>query len=278
MMQFIKNGQPYLFTHVCSEDEVGKPMDFQEQKQLLVGNLLDIYSQCGMKASLYELSEEDLMDVTLERYDIRFPDICIDDFRNEKGVKAYYYVLPPNSEINIDKENVPERLRDSWVKVLYGTVYCLEKNTPDLFIKGASYASRYGSQALYPEQNNDNCTPMDSDEEIAKIYADAWINLDVESLYAITDKNLHYVSDFAFDDMASRDEYLRYLKGKFEAIRRANSIEKVQLAREREYGAWVVVVKQSLPNGNSMVGGFFIRTVNGLIQTIDLKELDMPDF
>lgn len=277
-MKFIRNGEPYIFTHKCKANEVGTQMNINEQKQMLVDNLLDIYGQCGTKAKRFQSPKKSFWNRLFGNNNIIYPDICIEDFHQGKGEKAYYYILPQNSNIIINKENVPCELKDSWIKVIYGSVFCMETHTPDVYIKGGSYASMYTSKALYPEQNNDNCTPIHSDQKLAKIFADAWVKLDIEPLYNIMDKDLHYDNDSVFDDMSSRAEYLTYLKSKFDIIRKLNSIKRVQLGRMGQDGDWMVVVKQILTNGEPIVCGLFIKTSKGLIKSISIREMDLPNF
>ena len=48
MMKFIQNSEPVVFMHHCDLTEKGQKMTEQEQRDLLVNNLMDIYARCAM--------------------------------------------------------------------------------------------------------------------------------------------------------------------------------------------------------------------------------------
>lgn len=274
-MKLIVNGEPYIFQHNCKSNEIGLPMNLQEKKDLLVQNLLDIYAKCRMKASAYPQKKSSFFERIFGGSKI-YPDIVIDDFHGSKGRKAYYYVLPKGNTLDISK--IPAEIQDSWVKIIYGSVFCLDKQQPELYVKGCSYASQYISEAIFPRQNNSQCTPKATDKELAEIYTKAWSSLDISSLYSILDKDFHYDNDSVFDDMSSRDEYLDYLKGKFNALQRTKSIVKVQMGRNGETGGWATIVKQIQNDVTPIVCGFFLEFSNGLIKSISNREMDLPNF
>ena len=98
------------------------------------------------------------------------------------------------------------------------------------------------------------------------------------NLYQILDKDFHYDNDSIFDDMASRDEFLDYLKGKFNTLRKTKSVIKVQLDKNGETGDWATIVKQIQNDGTPIVCGFFLKCSNGLINSISIREMDLPNF
>lgn len=273
-MKLIMNGEPYIFHHNCNINEKGLQMNFEEKRELLINNLLDIYGKCGMDAQAYQNHNLSFWKKIFNNK--IYPDIVINDFHSSKGCKAYYYVLPKGSTLDINR--IPTEIQGSWVKIIYGSVFCLDKQQSDLYIKGCSYASQYFSEAVFPKQNNSLCTPKSSDKELAEIYTKAWVELDITNLYQILDKNFHYDNDSIFDDMASRDEYLDYLKGKFNTLRKTKSVIKVQLGKNGETGDWATIVKQIQNDGTPIVCGFFLKCSNGLINSISIREMDLPNF
>ena len=119
---------------------------------------------------------------------------------------------------------------------------------------------------------------MMDDRELAEKYAAAWQNLDADSLSDILDKDFHYVNDSIFDEMSSREEYLDYLRGKFSVLRRTQSIQRVQLGRNGESGGWAVLIKQIQNDGSPIVCGYFVNSVAGRIKSVEVHEMDLPDF
>lgn len=274
-MKLIVNGEPYIFQHSCKSNEIGLHMNLQEKKELLINNLLDIYAKCGMNAEAYSKKSSSFLERLFKSNKI-YPDIVIDDFHASKGSKAYYYVLPKGETLDISK--IPAEIQNSWVKIIYGSVFCLDKQQPELYIKGCSYASQYISEAIFPRQNNSQCTPKTTDRELAEIYTKAWANLDISNLHSILDKDFHYDNDSIFDDMSSRDEYLEYLRGKFNSLHKTKSIIKVQLGRNGETGGWATIVKQMQNDGTPIVCGFFLECSNGLIKSISIRQMDLPNY
>lgn len=203
----------------------------------------------------------------------------IDNYHGTQGAKAYYIVLPKGTSLTgFNIEDIPQQMRNSYIKVIYGSVFCLEDQTPDKYKKGCHFAAQYLSQAINPPQKNDPLPNLYNDKELAILYAESWQKLDSSLLRDYLDKDFHYINDSVFDDMASRQEYLEYLEGKFKTLRRSQSIKKVQLGRNGESGPWIVLIKQIQNDGSPIVCGFFISSRNGRILSIEVHEMDLPDF
>lgn len=279
MMKFIVNGEPYVFQHKCTPSEKGSQMNQFEKKELLISNLLDIYRRCNMSASRYEKPKASFWQrLKGDSASTEYPDICIENFHGTKGVRAYYYVRPRGVEPKVNVDELPEDIKNSWVKIIYGSVFCLERQTPDDYVKGSHFAAQYISKAVCPIQANQSMNRMMDDRELAEKYAAAWQNLDADSLSDILDKDFHYVNDSIFDEMSSREEYLDYLRGKFSVLRRTQSIQRVQLGRNGESGGWAVLIKQIQNDGSPIVCGFFVNSVAGRIKSVEVHEMDLPDF
>lgn len=279
MMKLIINSEPYVFEHKCSNSERTKLMTFQEKKQLLIDNLLDVYSKCGTEAYAYPKPKVSVW----SRFagitnNTQYPDIVINNYHGLKGVTAYYYVFPKGEEEQIDLERIPEEIKSSWVKIISGSVFCLESQRPDYYIKGYHYVAQYESKAILPAQENLPLSQILTDKELAIVYTEAWKKLDTSRLVELLDKDFHYQSDVVFDDMSSREEYLDYLNGKFRTLRRTLSIQRVELGRNGENGEWTTLVKQIQSDGTPIVCGFFIKSDNGRIKSVHVHEMDLPEF
>lgn len=278
-MKHIINGEPYIYQHKCQSSENGKSMNEQEKRELLIDMLLTIYHRCNMHATKYEAPKKSFFQRLFGASSgIVYPDICIDDFKGTKGAKAYYYVRPQGNQFVVDTNNLPQEIQNSWVKVITGSVFCLERQQPDLYIKGASYASQFFSQAVLPKQTNQPLTAFKSDKELAEVFVSAWQQLDHTLLYDVLDKDFHYSCDAIFDDMSSRDEYLDYLQGKFNTLRRTQSVKRVQLGRNGETGDWSVLIKQIQTDGSQIVVGIFLKSANHRLVSASMYEMDIPDF
>lgn len=279
-MKFIQNGEPYVFEHKCSKTEKGQIMSDPEKREFLVNNLLDIYGRCNMAASRCLKPTLSFFDkIRGKKIPSIYPDIVIDNYHGTKGAKAYYIVLPKGTSLNgFNIEDIPQHMRGSYIKVIYGSVFCLEDQTPEIYKKGCHFAAQYLSQAINPPQVNGPLPNQYNDKELAELYAESWLKLDSSLLSDYLDKDFHYMNDSIFDDMSSRQEYLDYLEGKFKTLRRTQSIKKVQLGRNGESGSWIVLIKQIQDDGSSIVCGFFISSRYGRIVSIEVHEMDLPDF
>lgn len=279
-MRLIRNGEPAVFEHFCSASEKGKIMNDLEKRDFLVEDLLNTYKLCGMKVRLCEKPRQSFFAKLFgKKSNAFFPDIEIEDFMQSKGKRAYYIVLPKGTDIsNLDVSSFPEHIRNSYVKVIFGSVFCLEEQKPELYKKGSHFVAQYISKAITPIQKNEPLPKIFTDKELAEIFADAWQNLDTSQLKQVLDKDFHYSNDSVFDDMASREEYLDYLNGKFKTLRRTLSIKRVQLGRNGENGDWATIVKQIQTDGTPIVCGFFIKSSNGRIKSVEIREMDLPNF
>ena len=271
-----------MVNHVskCSQKEKGQIMTDLEKRDFLVCNLLDIYSKCNVLATRCRRPALSFLDKLKGKSVPSFyPDIVISNFHGSKEDTAYYIVLPEGTPIgNIHLEQLPYYMRNSYVKVIFGSVFCLESQSSENYIKGSQFVTQYRSLALLPVQTNNPLPRMLDARGLATLYAQAWQNLDASMLKDYLDKDFHYSSDFVFDDMASRDEYLNYLTEKFNTFKRVQSIRRVGLGRFGVPGTWTVLVKTVQDGGTTTVAGFFVESDCGRILSINVSEMDLPDF
>lgn len=253
-------------------------MNEHESRQLLIDNLLDIYRKCGMDAIQYKRNVSFFQKIFGSKDSTDYPDICIRNFRGDKGKCAYYYVRKKGDAPNININSLPAEIKSSWVKIIFGSVFCLEEQTPDIYMKGKNYAAQYKSQAVLPLQNNIALPRMLSDKELAQILASSYQNLDNSIVAPYLDKDMHYDNDSIFDDMASREEYIYYIDCKFKMWKENHSIKKVQLGRMGENGKWSVLIKQVDKYGIPTVVALITDSAYGRITNISIRLMDLPDF
>ena len=278
MMTFLKNGEPYVFKHQCSEQEKGCKMTEDEKREFFIQNLLDIYGQCNMTVERCPKPQLSMWQKLLgKKVPAYYPDLVIRNFHGSKGKNAYYIVVPDGTSLNIKLDAFPEEMKQSYVKVIYGSAFNFEHNEPNCFVKGDSYATRFTSKAVFPIQRNYPMTRILSDKELAQVVVHAWKRLNIVRLEDYLDKDFHYVSDFVFDEMSSRKEYIDYLMGKFVSLHRTNSISKVALGRNSETGEWSALIKQELSGRPAVIMGLSIKSKDGRIVSMRMSEMDMED-
>lgn len=78
-----------------------------------------------------------------------------------------------------------------------------------------------------------------NETELLIAYARAWNNLDTSYLHEILDENFEYNSQWVFETMHGKDNYIEYLGGKFETILKdPNSFPQAEMAYfELAFGA-----------------------------------------
>ena len=59
-------------------------------------------------------------------------------------------------------------------------------------------------------------------------YAVAWNTLDISLIEKLLASDFHYSSFWVYNEMTSAREYLEYLKGKFETLKRSGSVVKAE--------------------------------------------------
>lgn len=274
-MTFMQNEEPFVFGHECPPKQKGQMMTESEKREFLVRNLLDIYGRCGMSAHRCSKPPLSLFDrLKGKAVPAFYPDIAIDHFHGEHGQTAYYIVLPEGTDIDIDTEQLPEHIKNSYLKIIYGYVFCLDEQKPGLYKKGCSFVAQYKSKAVLPFQTNNPLSETLDAKELASLYANAWKRFDASILKDWLDKDFHYSSDCVFDDMASRDEYLDYLTGKFNTIRAAKSIKSVRVGRKGEPGLWPVIITQILDNGELESSCFLVRSRDGRIMSVSVHQME----
>lgn len=271
------NEEPFVFRHECPPKQKGQLMTESEKREFLVRNLLDIYGRCGMSAHRCAKPSLSLFDrLRGKTVPAFYPDIAIDNFHGVTGQTAYYIVLPGGTAMSFDMEQLPEHIKNSYLKIIYGYVFSLEEQKPDLYKKGYSFVAQYKSKAVLPFQTNNPLPETLNAKDLASLYATAWKSFDASILQDYLDKDFHYSSDCVFDDMSSRDEYLDYLTGKFNTIRTAKSIKSVRVGRKGEPGLWPVTITQILDNGELDSATFLVRSRDGRILSVSVQQMDSP--
>lgn len=122
--------------------------------------------------------------------------------------------------------------------------------------------SLYVVEFIYKSLLIDNASTTSenaSNNDLVLIFAEAWNNLDTTKLKEFLEINFHYYSDWVFDVLPSRIEYLNYLEGKFETLRKHN-IKPIFSTVENQEGQLALLFDQ---NGEKAI--FYIKSNNGKI-------------
>jgi hypothetical protein len=120
------------------------------------------------------------------------------------------------------------------------------------------YLIRFEFISLIPD-NHPNSTEILGHNELVKIFAEAWNSLNTERIAKYLDNNFNYYSDWVFDILPSRNEYIKYLNGKFNTLKEHNLQPEFELVENEKNE------KALLFNQNGEKALFYIKTDNGKI-------------
>lgn len=278
MMRFFQNGEPFVYRHHCPDNEKGKMMNLDEKREFLVQNLLEIFKQSNIH--------------TIERYPhpttplpveyggrdwSLIPDIVRTNFGGTNK-KAYYYVVPLGTSLDIDIKSLPQEIQDSYVIILYGSVFCLTNDAADFYEKGADYISSFIPSTILPLQENLPIVSGLTDQDLAEIVTRSWQKLDVPGLRAYLDKDFHLYNEYVFDEISSRDEYMMVLERLFHRYRRDNAIEGVKLIFDTNVNEWAVLFKERSFLGAIRCGALYIQSRKGRIVSMRIKKIEQSEF
>ncbi len=96
---------------------------------------------------------------------------------------------------------------------------------------------------------------------LVKRYAKAWEELDASIIIPFLADDFHYGSMWVMAPDIEKEEYINYIKGKFNTIKNTNSKPLVEVARNSQ-GMWDVKLTQ-----NNNVTFLHVSTENGLIKS-----------
>jgi hypothetical protein len=118
--------------------------------------------------------------------------------------------------------------------------------------------------------------PTLTPERATRAFATTLNTLDPAHLESLLADDFHYASQWVFQEITSKAEYLTYLRGKLETIRRSNSPMFAELGRVVAYGAdrpCVVVAQGSREQLEALA---LVEVADGLIPRIDLCAVPPP--
>ena len=272
MMRYFVNGEPYVYSHKCSEHEKGMMMSPEEKREFLIDNLMDIYGKCHMQVERFSHP------VVLGEIDSsHLPDIVINNFRGWNK-KAYYYVIPEGTSLRVDLRQLPIEIQNSYVKVISGSVFCLNRNKEEYYEKGADFVTKFSSKTILPKQENKPLEEILTDEELTTIVAKAWLDYDTTELEKYLDKDFHFLNEYLFDEISSREEYITFLGNMLLAFKRNESILGVKIKYDAKKDKWTVLIKHRDTRNRVVVAGISVHSHNGRIMYMRLRKLDLLEF
>ena len=113
-------------------------------------------------------------------------------------------------------------------------------------------------------------------EQAARAYATALNTLDTAPLEPLLADEFHYASQWVFDEITSKADYLHYLRGKFNTIRHADLPVFGELGRVYAYGMERPCVVVAQDTKADLVALALFEVADGRITRIDLCAVPPP--
>lgn len=257
MMRKVIDGKSVLHQHHCNESRIGRPMTAEEIHTFAVGSLADEYRQTGASCTIRNKRSENEADLT--------------------------YVSVGDIEINIlvvyrnDHSHTLDGIDTTWLRDEYRrrgviprvTFAYIDEIDNDVPICGESYSFSFYSLSVLPGEFNEPLPEELNPIQLAEKYAEAWKQFDASIVRPYLDKDFHYSSDWVFDEMPSRYEYMNYFRPKLHSIRRSGAYVNVEVGVNQSSGEVGLLMKQG---NNNMI--LLLTTFNGRITSARMADYD----
>lgn len=272
MMRKIKNGEPVFHKHQCSEERKGKEMTAEELRVFAVEVLMQEYAETGANVIKYEKHSDNEADFCFVNSG-KTPQFMGGDAEKSVNVLLVYREKPTRDISDIDTSWLVDEYHKTGAipRVTMATGWCISDNSENGMpaVCGGEFCFKYYSISPLPEEVNVPLEKELSDVELAVKYAESWHNLDASIVAPYLDKDFHYGSNWVFDELPSRKEYLDYFTGKLETIKRTNSHIDLAIGRDHQNGDVAVLLLQ---NGNKM--SLELKTKDGRITSAYMNDYD----
>jgi len=118
--------------------------------------------------------------------------------------------------------NIP---KNEFVRLIFPSFWCFETNSNTNFISKGTFSVKYDFHSLIADDANKKhkkCFFQSelSEDDILNKFSSCWEKLDYKIIEPYLDRDFHYTSDWIFDELCGKSEYLIYLKGKLDTLKK----------------------------------------------------------
>lgn len=197
-------------------------------------------------------------------------DLCLVNSGSFVNIKVIYSDTLNINFAQIDASPMIERFykHGEIPRLTVASAWCFDSEGGKPEICGGSFCFRYYSFSLIPNELNPPLPEMLTPLQLAAKYAETWKALDADIIEPYLDKDFHYSSDWVFDVMPSRYEFMNYFRGKLKTIRKNPNIFTVKPAFNQTNGQAGVIIRQG--NNNPVI--ILLETREGRILGATMKE------
>ena len=168
-------------------------------------------------------------------------------------------------------------------RVTFATATCMYKGRLCEKMKdsvcGGDFCFEYYSVSLIPDQENQQLDKQLTDVEITDKFAEAWRKLDASIIEPYLDKDFHYASEWVFDVMPSKAEYLDYFIAKLDSLKPVHDKMRFEVMRDhqtKQTGVLIVEEKRHTLLYLEIAGGRIIaarmQEKMGRLKTFDPRD------
>lgn len=242
-MIYLQDGKPFTYIHECKKERKGQKMTAVELHDFAVESLMDSYRNCGYKLSRYENGEG--------------ADFCC---QNMGGKSSFKYGKENYPLVNVlvvvakIKEFDFSQLDTTWLldqyhasgvlpHVVFAETYCASEGLDsEDTVCGEKYRMMFTPISVLKDSDGIEQGKPLSKVELAAMYCEAWQKKDASIVAPYLDKEFHYSSDWVFDELPSRREFLDYFTGKLSSIK--DGQYHFQVGRKRQTGDVAVIIDE----------------------------------
>ncbi len=266
-MRLIRNGEPYIYTHKCRENEVkGEIMSKDSFRQFLIDTLYDSFCQCNTNIKLTN-DQWAYSNVVMKQQ----PDLIYK--MNGDNSETWLYMMLDKDDVSlIDIKFVGRSVekRNILPVLVLGDAWCFNTNGREKLC-GGSYATRYETISLLRERNYPLPEILTQRQLIEKL-ALSWQNLDADILEPFLDKDFHYSADAVFYEMSSRHEYMNYIRAKFNTLRDGSNPISIRIGKMDGTDNFALLLHQGAYNQDLLVT---ITVLDGRISSMRMYEYEV---
>lgn len=245
-----KNGEPMVFKHHCTLEQEGKPIGYDELETFIARSIADAYASRGTDY-VWNAKRQDHNSphFTLKMKDYEVNVVVNIDHVRIDNVKEM-------TDLLIKRRQIP--------RVYIAETYCIETEGKNN-VCGGNYCVKFQPISLLVSEVNHELKQMLSTKELVDKVTEAWRRLDADIIEPYLDKDLNYGSDWVFDILPSRAEYLHYIRGKFASIKQGRGVDVSPLLYSR-LGLTGVILRQG--NTESFLE---VKTCDGRITEMRMR-------
>lgn len=263
MMRLVRKGRPVVFHHYCMSEQKGKPMSNDEQRWFLTEVLAECFKTSGNYVDYLHHGKGKFL-----------PDIRQYNALGQTQFNVDYVVVPLGGiEPSEEETSLLIKMYEGTnyiLKIIRGALWDIDNDDCNP-VMGSNYQVTYRPQTLYPLKEDMPIDTSLTQKDLVEKVLQSWKSLDSSIMSPYFDKEMHYESDWVFNEMSSSLEYMSYIDGKFNAIKKSGSELQLQLAKNTESGDFAILMTQKEYSEETNV--LQIETHHGRIVSMHLSEL-----